>query len=264
MLLQQMHQWPPTPQFPYHQYGSPYLSPSHPMMPVPHRTHQFTTPVRHSAESNTDVCDSQPLLVMKTNIMVFCDYNKTTCITWTCVTYYSESFPTEINSKFDAYIKSECLDVSNNYYVDVILNSATHERNESKYFIRTHLYLFFLTVIAWCSWSLRWLWYLLLIYHCPHQFSRNRFFILLTEVMWNKACIITKGRSSKLMSIFLFSAEKQALRCPKAHSITFLALHCIYLNYCSRSVLPPFAYSFITYGNSWYAGSPKIKTCIGS
>ena len=75
--------------------------------------------------------------MIKTNIMVFCDYNQTTCIT-----YYSESFPTEINSKLDAYIKSECLDVSNNYYVDVILNSATHERNGSKYFIRTHLSLF--------------------------------------------------------------------------------------------------------------------------
>lgn len=61
-----------------------------------------------------------PFLVMKTNIMVFCDYNQTTCIT-----YYSESLPTELNSKFNAYINSECLDVINNYYVDVILNSAT-------------------------------------------------------------------------------------------------------------------------------------------
>lgn len=61
MLLQQTHQRPPTPQFPYHQYGSPYLAPLHPMMPVSQRTHQFTTPVQHSAESNTDVYDSQPL-----------------------------------------------------------------------------------------------------------------------------------------------------------------------------------------------------------
>ena len=56
-----MYQRPPTPEFSYHQYGSPYLSPSHPMMPVPQRTHQFTTPVQQSAESNTDVYDSQPL-----------------------------------------------------------------------------------------------------------------------------------------------------------------------------------------------------------
>lgn len=64
MLLQQTYQRPPTPQFPYHQYGSPYLSPSHPMMPVPQRTHQSTTPAQHSPESNADVhvYNSQPLL----------------------------------------------------------------------------------------------------------------------------------------------------------------------------------------------------------
>ena len=61
MLLQQTYQRRPTPQYPFRQYGSPYLSPSHPMMPVSQHTHQFTTPVRHSAESNTDVYDSQPL-----------------------------------------------------------------------------------------------------------------------------------------------------------------------------------------------------------
>ena len=58
MLLQQSFQRPPTPQYPYHQYGSPYPPP-----PMPQRTLQFATPVRHSlsAESNTSAYDSQPL-----------------------------------------------------------------------------------------------------------------------------------------------------------------------------------------------------------
>ena len=59
MLLQQsFNQTPSTPQYPYHQYGSPYLPPPHHMGP---HTHQYSTSVQRSAETNTNIYSSQPL-----------------------------------------------------------------------------------------------------------------------------------------------------------------------------------------------------------
>ena len=79
-----------------------------------------------------------------------------------------------------------------------------------------------------------------------------------------KHAYITAGRSSMLISIALLSTAHLAFKRPKAHSITFLALHKFSSKYCSCLLLPPLGYSFIRYGIRGYARSPYKKTGMGS
>ena len=72
---------------------------------------------------------------------------------------------------------------------------------------------------------------------------------------------MTNCKSSILARL---SAANLPFNCPKAHSITFFALQSLYPKYCSCHKEPPFAYSFIRYGISGYAGSPIRNTGIGS
>jgi hypothetical protein len=66
------------------------------------------------------------------------------------------------------------------------------------------------------------------------------------------------------ISMALLKAPNLALRRPKEHSITMRDLHKVNPKYWSCTVEPPFEYSFITYGISGYAGSPRMNTGTGS
>lgn len=67
-----------------------------------------------------------------------------------------------------------------------------------------------------------------------------------------------------LMSIARQRQPNLALRRPKAHSITKRALHSFKPKYCSCTVDPPPAYSFIMQDISGYAGSPNKNMGMGS
>ena len=93
---------------------------------------------------------------------------------------------------------------------------------------------------------------------CCSMFSRLRWVPLSSQKLWKiKHVYITVGTFSNFKLMGQFNIRHLAFSLPKVHSIWFWLFLRNWLN-TDFSSCTSFPYSFITFGNKGYAGSPSI------
>ena len=85
----------------------------------------------------------------------------------------------------------------------------------------------------------------------------------ISQKLWSMKHECIYAKSSRLMSISLLRQPNRAFSLPNAHSKTILADESRLPKNCSFSFFPPLENSFIVYGKSGYAGSPKTQMGTG-